>query len=186
MKRASILSPLMLACVALCLACSSAGSSRPPVSQSPFEQKSTPTAFKGRVIGITDGDTIRVLDPTNQDHKIRLQGIDAPERGQAFGTKSRQNLSDLVFDKQITIEYSKRDRYGRLVGRVLLNGRDICLEQIKAGMAWHYKHYQGEQSPDDRKLYANAEEQARAAGRGLWTDSNPWPPWEFRNGKLPH
>jgi len=117
------------------------------------------------VVGIDDGDSITVLDADHRTHRIRLSGIDAPESGQAFGTKSHQNLSRLVFDKAVVIEASKRDRYNRIVGKVLVGGRDVCLEQIKAGMAWHYKYYQNEQTPEDRKRYADAENEARAAGR---------------------
>jgi endonuclease YncB( thermonuclease family) len=123
-----------------------------------------------------------VLDDAQRSYKIRLAGIDAPEGGQAFGDRSRQNLSDEVFGKQVAIEWSKRDRYGRIVGKVLRDGQDVCLEQVRIGMAWHYKYYQNEQSPEDRKQYADAENEARAARRGLWVDANPTPPWDFRHG----
>jgi len=87
-----------------------------------------------------------VLDSSNQNHRIRLQGIDAPEKGQAFGTRSGQDLSQAIFDRVVTIEWSKHDRYRRIVGKVMLDGRDICLEQVRVGMAWHYKYYQDEQT----------------------------------------
>jgi endonuclease YncB( thermonuclease family) len=115
-----------------------------------------------------------------RSYKIRLQGIDAPEGGQAFGDRSRQNLSDMIFGKQVEVEWSKRDRYGRIVGKVLHDGSDVCLQQVKAGMAWHYKYYQNEQSANDRELYANAEVEARAERRDLWSGDNPVPPWQFR------
>src|SRR5204863_1110196 len=102
--------------------------------------------FMGRVVRIADGDTITVLDGSNAQHRIRLQGIDAPESHQAFGTQSKKNLSELIFDKDVTVEYEKIDRYGRIVGKITLAGTDIDLEQIKAGMAWHYKDYQDEQT----------------------------------------
>ena len=133
-----------------------------------------------RVISVADGDTITVLDANNTQHRIRLSGIDAPESHQAFGTQSKNNLSDLVFDKDVTVEYYKTDQYGRLVGKIIVNGQDINLEQLKAGMAWHYKEYEREQSKEDRELYANAEDEARAAHRGLWIDLNPIQPSEFR------
>ncbi len=82
--------------------------------------------------------------------------------------------------KQVTVEYQKRDRYGRIVGKVLLDGIDVCLEQVKAEFAWHYKKYQHEQSAEDRELYAEAEHQARTGGLGLWRENNPNPPWEHR------
>ncbi len=141
--------------------------------------------FQGRVVAIADGDTITVLDAGNSQHRVRLQGIDAPERGQAFGTVSRQNLANLIFNRQVTVEYDKLDRYGRIVGKVLVDGRDICLEQIRAGLAWHYKQYENEQSPEDRRLYAEAEREARAARRELWRDESPTPPWDFRRSNGP-
>jgi len=93
----------------------------------------------GKVVKITDGDTIYVLDANYTQHKIRLAGIDAPERKQAYGLASRKHLASIVAGQQVTIEYKKRDRYGRIVGKVLLDGIDACLEQVKAGFAWHYK-----------------------------------------------
>ena len=97
----------------------------------------------GRVVRITDGDTIVVLDADKVQHKIRLQGIDAPERRQAFGTKSKEHLSDLVAGKTVEVDYSKYDRYQRVLCKVIVNGEDATLEQVEAGMAWHYKKYQG-------------------------------------------
>lgn len=138
--------------------------------------------IRGRVVGVADGDTITVLDASNSQHRIRLQGIDAPESRQAFGSRSKQHLSDLVFDKQVGVEWEKKDQYGRTLGKVLAGGRDVNLEQVRAGMAWHYKHYQGDQSPADRRLYAEAEREAREARRGLWADPDPTPPWDFRRG----
>ena len=132
---------------------------------------------------VTDGDTIVVLGPGNAQHKIRLQGIDAPERGQAYGTKSKEHLSDSVAGKFVVVEYSKRDRYQRILGKVLLSNEDLNLEQIRAGLAWHYKQYQDEQTSNDRELYSEAEVEAREARRGLWHDPEPVPPWEYRNLK---
>ncbi len=100
----------------------------------------------GKVAKITDGDTLYVLDANYKEHKIRLAGIDAPERKQAYGLASRKHLASIVAGKQVTVEYQKRDRYGRIVGNVLLDGIDVCLEQVKAGFAWHYKKYQHEQT----------------------------------------
>jgi endonuclease YncB( thermonuclease family) len=140
-------------------------------------------SLTGRVVRVTDGDTIVVLDPTNTQHKIRLQGIDAPERGQAFGTKSKDHLASLIAGGAVTVDYSKRDRYKRIVGKVLLDGDDMNLEQVKSGMAWHYKKYQGEQSSDDRIAYSDAELEARRDKLGLWADQNPVPPWEYRQAK---
>lgn len=138
--------------------------------------------IRGRVVGIADGDTVTILDASKSQHKIRLQGIDAPESRQAFGSKSKQHLSDLVFNKEVSVEWEKRDRYGRVLGKIWVGGRDACLAQVQAGMAWHYKYYQDEQSPEDRRLYAETEREARAARRGLWSDHDPMPPWDFRRG----
>ena len=137
----------------------------------------------GRVVLVTDGDTIVVLDSANIQHKIRLTGIDAPERKQAFGSKSKEHLSDSVAGKFVIVGYSKRDRYQRILGKVLLSDQDINLEQVRAGLAWHYKKYQNEQTPSDRELYSEAEIEARDAGRGLWYDFIPVPPWEYRKLK---
>ena len=134
----------------------------------------------GRVVGIADGDTVTVLDAARVQHKIRLSGIDAPEKAQPFGNRSKKSLSDLAFDKTVTVETDKRDRYGREVGKVLVNGRDVNLIQVERGMAWHYKAYEREQSPSDRKLYDAAEADARAGRRGLWRDADPVPPWDYR------
>jgi endonuclease YncB( thermonuclease family) len=137
----------------------------------------------GRVVRVTDGDTIVVLDSANVQHKIRLTGIDAPERKQAFGTKSKEHLSDSVAGKFVVVDYNKRDYYKRILGKVLLNNEDMNLEQIRAGLAWHYKKYQNEQTPTDRELYSKAEIEAREARRGLWYDPEPVPPWEYRKLK---
>jgi len=134
----------------------------------------------GRVVKVSDGDTITVLDPTNQQHKIRLMGIDAPEKKQPFGERSKQVLSNMVYDRKVVVEYSKLDRYGRKVGKVLIDGNDANLQQVEIGMAWHYKKYQAEQSADDRELYAVAEEQAKQESKGLWVDRKPIPPWDWR------
>ncbi len=136
--------------------------------------------LNGRVVGVADGDTVTVLDASRQQHKIRLIGIDAPEKKMPYGNQSKQSLSDLVFDRQVQVEYNKKDRYGRTVGKIIVDGVDANLAQVKAGMAWHYKRYQREQSVADRTLYAQAEEQARASKRGLWEDADPVPPWNWR------
>lgn len=147
-------------------------------------QATTPyQLLEGKVVAIVDGDTLTVLDGSNKQTRIRLVGIDAPESKQAFGTVSRKHLSDLVFNKQVTVEYDKTDGYGRTLGKVLVGGRDVNLEQIKAGLAWHYKYYENEQPPEDRQLYAEAELGARTAKQGLWVDPNPIPPWDFRRGR---
>jgi endonuclease YncB( thermonuclease family) len=134
----------------------------------------------GDVVHVADGDTVTVLDAEHVQRVVRLAGIDAPERGQAFGQVSRRHLSDLVHRKRVSVEWHKVDRYGRLVGRVSVEGRDANLAQLEVGLAWHYKAYEREQSEDERRAYAQAEETARVEGLGLWQDRAPRPPWEFR------
>ena len=136
--------------------------------------------IQGKVVGVADGDTLTVLDDNKAQHKIRLQGIDAPEKAQEFGQKSKQFLHQLVHSKQVTVEFQKKDKYGRIVGKVVLNGNDVCLEQVKLGMAWHYKQYESEQTTEERDAYAQAELAARTKTIGIWKDKNPIPPWEFR------
>ena len=135
----------------------------------------------GKVIHVQDGDSITVLDETHTQHKIRLSGIDAPERRQAFGNVAKESLAEQVAGQSVAVEWDKVDRYGRKVGKVLLGGLDSNLVQVKRGLAWHYKQYQREQSPTDRQSYAAAEAEAREAKLGLWRDAEPMPPWEFRH-----
>jgi len=137
----------------------------------------------GRVVSVTDGDTITLLDDSKQQHKIRLDGIDAPEVGQPFGNRSKQSLADLAFDLRAEAICPKIGRYGRKVCKVSIAGADVGLAQIQRGMAWHFKRYEREQSEQDRAAYAAAEIEAREAGRGLWRDRMPVPPWEWREGR---
>ena len=99
----------------------------------------------GRVVGVSDGDTITLLDTTNTQYKVRLSGIDAPEKKQPFEQVSKRSLSDLVYDKTVAVEWKKKDRYQRIVGKVLLDNVDVNLEQVKRGLAWHYTKYKKEQ-----------------------------------------
>src|SRR5918997_1123444 len=146
----------------------------------PAQGNSVEVVIEGKVIRVSDGDTIAVLDKDNKTHKIRFQGIDAPESKQDFGQASKENLSKMVFGKQVTVIWDKVDKYRRTVGKVLVDGRDINIEQVRAGFAWHYKKYADEQPAEDRVTYAKAEEEARAARLGLWQDPNPTPPGEWR------
>jgi len=138
--------------------------------------------LQGKVVGISDGDTITVLDSTKTQHKIRLAGIDAPEKAQAFGERSKQHLSELVFGKTVTVDWNKTDRYGRTIGKVVVNGQDANLSQVKAGLAWYYKQYEKEQLASDRASYSQAEVDARTRKVGLWRDAAPISPWDFRHG----
>lgn len=136
--------------------------------------------IEGKVIGVHDGDTVTVLDQDNKKFAIRLQGIDAPELKQEFGAASQKNLAGMVLGKQVSIFWNKVDKYRRTVGTIMLDGRDINIEQVKAGVAWHFKKYEDEQSPTDRRTYAAAEQSARSAKLGLWKDANPLAPGDWR------
>lgn len=138
------------------------------------------TQIRGRVVGVTDGDTVTIIDSRHVQHKIRLAGIDAPEKSQAFGRVSKASLSRLTYQRDATIEVTKVDRYGREVGKLLVGGRDICFEQIRSGNAWLYADYEMELSSRDRVLYSQAMKDAKGARRGLWADPSPTPPWVFR------
>jgi endonuclease YncB( thermonuclease family) len=138
-------------------------------------------AFEGRVVGVSDGDTITVLDDAKVQHKIRLVGVDVPEKGQAFGERSKQRLSDLVFQKRVQARCHKKDRYKREVCAVFVDSLDAGLDnQLRTGMAWCFREYAKEQRPEDRGTYQRAEDAARAARAGLWADAKPVPPWDWR------
>ena len=134
----------------------------------------------GKVIKVSDGDTITVLDSNNQKHKIRLKGIDAPESQQTYGDISTQSLSELVYDKEVLVTWDKKDKYYRILGKVIVDGNDANYEQLTKGLAWYYKQYEKDLSDEDKKRYSEAEEWARNYTEGLWADSNSIPPWEFR------
>ncbi len=136
----------------------------------------------GRVVGVSDGDTITVLDDTKQRHVIRLMGIDAPEKTQPFGQKAKQSLSDLIFDRDVSVTWYQKDRYGRKVGQVHVGYIDVCLEQIKRGLAWHYKDYERQQTIEDRLRYSEAEQTAINDKVGLWIDEQAIEPSKFRRG----
>jgi endonuclease YncB( thermonuclease family) len=137
--------------------------------------------LQGRVVAIADGDTITVVEASLKQHRVRLAGIDAPERRQPYSNRSKLALSALVMGKSVTVDWTKVDRYQRLIGVVRQGNDDAGLVLLRAGLAWHYKAYVREQSPQDRKLYSEAEQQARSARLGLWSDAAPQPPWEFRH-----
>ena len=131
-------------------------------------------SLTGKVASGTDGDTARVLDAANVQHKVRLDGIDAPERGQPFGTVARDRLASLVMGKAVKVHDDGRDRWGRTLGRIEVEGQDVNRQMVADGLAWHYVAFN-----NDARLAA-AERAARAAGRGLWADKAPVPPWEWR------
>ncbi|MEN9761110.1 MAG: hypothetical protein RI906_936 [Pseudomonadota bacterium] len=137
----------------------------------------------GKVTSVADGDTLTLTVNAGQRFTIRLAGIDAPEKAQPFGTAAAKHLSARVLNRIADVEFHKQDRYGRLVGKVVVDGVDVNLEQVRAGLAWHYKDYQSEQTVADRRLYAAEEQTAKAAGRGLWGEPEPIPPWKWRKAR---
>lgn len=136
----------------------------------------------GFVSLVYDGDTITVQTDAGAK-RVRLAGIDAPEMKQPFGTESRDALSQLVLNQPITAVTIKQDRYGRAVGKVLLNQEDINLRQVSAGLAWVYTEYINELSQEDQVLYRAAEKAANDARIGLWSDLEPVAPWNYRRSK---
>lgn len=135
-----------------------------------------PTEIRGKVVSIADGDTLTVL-VDRQQVKVRLEGIDSPEAKQAFGARAREALGKLVHDKQVTVKVTGKDRYGRSLGVVLLDGVNVNQKMVADGYAWHFKRY----SKD--KTLAELEVKARSAKAGLWADKDPMPPWEWRKTK---
>ena len=135
----------------------------------------------GKVIIIQDGDTLTLLDLENVEYRIRLAGIDAPEKNQPFGYDSLSHLSDLCFGMLVRAVCPKVDRYGRAVCTVFVDGKDINLAQVAAGLAWHYKRFQHEQTREEREAYALTELRARSERLGLWREDAPIAPWEWRN-----
>lgn len=129
-------------------------------------------------MGITDGDTITVLTAAKESVKVRLYGIDTPEPRQAFGNRAKQELSDLVFGRVVIVEVKQKDRYGRTIGLLTVNGVPVNQEMVRRGFAWSYRDY----AKKDVEL-AKAEADAKNAKRGLWADKTPLPPWEFRRNE---
>ena len=130
-------------------------------------------AVVGKVVKVVDGDTLHVYS-NKKNHKIRLSGIDAPERGQAYGKRAKEHLEFLVAGKQVIAIVESKDRYGRYVASVKVQSKDVCAEMLSAGYAWHYKQY------DNNKYYDELQREAKKAKRGLWLDKKPQAPWEYR------
>ena len=132
----------------------------------------------GRVVSVSDGDTLTILDSSNTQFKIRLAAIDAPEKAQPFGQRGKQKLSDLCYGKSASIEVISTDRYGRSVGDVDCAGVNANEMMVQSGLAWVYRKYD-----KGHEHFCQIEEDARNASRGLWADNNPVPPWEWRKAK---
>jgi endonuclease YncB( thermonuclease family) len=140
--------------------------------------EATSTAFSARVLSVLDGDTIRVRNKTGRELTVRLEGIDCPESGQPFGGKARNFTRVETFDQDVVVRPVTTDVHKRLVARVLKDGKDLSLELVKNGLAWHFTEFSRD------PVLAGAEREARVAKRGLWSDPKPIPPWVWR--RQPH
>lgn len=137
-----------------------------------------PQTLDGRVVAIADGDTLTILDSQQIQHKIRLAAIDAPEKSQAFGQQAKQALSDVCYSRQAKVVVVDIDRYERFVGEVTCSGTYANEEMLRKGMAWVYRKY-----AKGYGSFYSIETDAKKAQSGLWADSNPTPPWEWRKTK---
>ena len=131
-------------------------------------------SIEGKVVKIADGDTFTLVFENNFEVKVRLNGIDCPERKQAYSNKAKQALSDLIFGRTVTVLYEDKDRYGRVLGEVYIEDLNVNQEMVRQGYAWHFKRY------SDDPVLATLEEEAKENKVGLWADPNPVPPWEYR------
>lgn len=150
-------------------------------------------ALEGVVLHVADGDTLTIMDDALQQHRVRIAGIDAPERGQPFGRRAQETLSELTRNRRVAVEGGKTDRYRRRVGVVKVAPQDcadcpavidVGLSLVSAGLAWHYRAFEREQKQADRSLYRQAELSARSRRAGLWTEAAPVPPWEWRRSAV--
>ena len=154
-----------------------------------FAQTTTdaqPRILEGRIVGVTDGDTVTLLDANNNQYKIRLAGIDAPESHMPYGQKAKAHLASIVFGRHVVAHMRKQDRYGRTIATLMLGTQDANLAMVQAGLAWHYKQYAKEQPKAEALAYAQAEAQARAHGLGLLHGNEPTAPWDWRRSHKYH
>lgn len=154
-----------------------------PAVCEPLAVKEQLRDLRGRIVRVTDGDTVSLLDASNIQIKIRLAGIDAPESQMPYGSAARAHLVGLVLDKHVVAVTQKKDRYGRTVATLLHGTQDINLTMVQAGMAWHYKRYAHDQTQNQAANYAQSEQVARTEGRGLWQHEKPTPPWMWRKSQ---
>ena len=146
--------------------------------------------FIAKVQRVVDGDTVHVVNKAGKKFKVRLTGIDAPEKNQPYGLASTYKLTEMLINKWVLLKSKPNngniysiDRYNRVLAKVIYDGRDINLFQVSSGYAWHFKRYQKQQSPLDRELYSEAELNAKKKKLGLWDEKNPVAPWKWRKIK---
>lgn len=172
----------------LCLVACGGGNDNTAIVPSSSLPKNThakcyqPKVISASKVRVIDGDTVEVIPVEGKSERVRLLGIDAPEAKQDYGIESTNALIQCVSNTQITIEWTNRDRYDRLLGKVIANKIDCNLNQVKKGLAWHYKEYQSNQTPFDRIEYNNAEIDARSKHLGLWLSMKPVKPSDYRHG----
>jgi endonuclease YncB( thermonuclease family) len=146
--------------------------------------------FTAKVQRVVDGDTVHVEDEAGKKFKVRLTGIDAPEKNQPYGLASTYHLRELILNKIVLLKSLPKkgkpysvDRYKRVLAKIVLDERDINLSQVLSGYAWHFKRYQKQQSPKDRESYSQAELHAKKNNLGLWGEKKPIAPWKWRKMK---
>ena len=146
--------------------------------------------FTAKVQRVVDGDTVHVVNKAGKKFKVRLTGIDAPEKNQPYGLASTYKLTEILINKLVLLKSKPNngkpytiDRYKRVLAKIILDGKDINLSQVLTGYAWHFKRYQKQQSPSDRELYSEAEIDAKKNELGLWEEKNPIAPWKWRKMK---
>ena len=146
--------------------------------------------FTAKVQRVVDGDTVHVIDKAGKKFKVRLTGIDAPEKNQPYGLAATYKLTEILINKLVLLKSKPNngkpytvDRYKRVLAKIILDGKDINLSQVLTGYAWHFKRYQKQQSPSDRELYSEAEIDAKKNELGLWEEKNPIAPWKWRKMK---
>ena len=173
--------------ITLATGCEAPTAADPPPALPPTTAPAPPAAvvygktieerYPAKVVRIVDGDTLVVLNDANEQIKIRLEGIDTPEKGQPFGTKAKDMLGDLTFGKTATVAVTGQDWFGRTLGYIIADGVNANAAMIENGMAWHYVKYN-----KDEELAA-LQQQTQAVGLGLWADANPVAPWDWRAQK---
>jgi endonuclease YncB( thermonuclease family) len=148
----------------------------------------------GRVVWVADGDSFELVDATGERFEVRIAGIDAPEKGQAWSDRSKRNMMRLIRDREVRVDWYKLDRFDRYVGKVWVRAPDapcpgddcpktldVAMAQLTVGLAWYFRRFEDEIPAEDRVRYADAEQEARQRRVGLWRDARPVPPWEWRD-----
>jgi endonuclease YncB( thermonuclease family) len=147
--------------------------------------RAEPWQLHGRVIGVHDGDSLTLLDGSRHQHKIRLNGIDAPELGQPYGQASRRALLQQAVRRKATAHCIKTDAYGRQICQVTVDELDLALHQLGSGMAWYFGRYRRDLPQDLQQQYEATEQHSRQDSTGLWSQPSPMPPWQWRAAQRP-